>query len=194
MANPNGQKRLPQFPEPYWRDSVKLPAFPALTEDIETDVAIVGGGITGITSAYLLSKQGIKTALVDAGTILNGTTGHTTAKVTAQHGLIYDELITSLGVETAKLYYEANQTAMNFVKNTVTEKKIDCDLTEEDAYIYTQSNDYTQKLISEIKAYEKLGITGEYVASTTLPFEVNGAVVMKNQAQFHPLKIFTAFG
>jgi glycine/D-amino acid oxidase-like deaminating enzyme/nitrite reductase/ring-hydroxylating ferredoxin subunit len=185
--------RLPQFHEPFWRDSVSLLKFPPLSENIEVDVAIVGGGITGITSAYLLSKQGVKTAIIDAGNIINGTTGHTTAKVTAQHGLIYDELITSLGEESARLYYEANNSAMNFVKNIVKEQKIDCDLTEEDAYIYTQSKDYTQKLINEMNAYGKLGIQGEYTTSTPLPFEVHGAIVMKNQAQFHPVKYLLHF-
>lgn len=185
--------RMPQFPQTYWRDSVSLPAFPALSEDLDVDVAIVGAGITGITSAYLLAKKGVKVALIEAGSILNGTTGHTTAKVTAQHGLIYDELITSLDVESARLYYQANHEAMEFVKTIIKEANIDCDLKEEDAYIYTQSTDYTQKLINEIHAYEKLGIRGEYAAATPLPFVVQGAVVMKNQAQFHPLKYLLHF-
>jgi glycine/D-amino acid oxidase-like deaminating enzyme/nitrite reductase/ring-hydroxylating ferredoxin subunit len=182
------KNRLPQFPEPYWRDSVTLPSFEPLSADITVDVAIVGGGITGITSAYLLSKQGKKVAIIEAGKILNGTTGHTTAKITAQHGLIYDELITSLGEESAKLYYEATHSAMEFIKREIEEHKIDCDLSVEDAYIYTQSPDYILQLKNELKAYEKLGIKGEYVETTMLPFEVNGALIMKNQAQFHPLK------
>lgn len=188
MIESFGSNRLPRYPEPYWLDSVTLPKFSALGDDISVDVAIVGAGITGLTSAYLLTKQGLKVALVDTGTILNGTTGHTTAKITAQHGLIYDELTTSLGEETARLYYEAASTAMNFIKNMVKEQNIDCDLTEEDAYIYTRSTDYMQQLQNEFKVYEKLGIEREYVSSTTLPFEVTSAIVMKNQAQFHPLK------
>ena len=101
MAKPT----LPQFPEPIWRENLSLPKFSTLNESIKTDVAIIGGGITGITAAYLLSKQNLKVALLDAGSILNGTTGHTTAKITAQHGLIYDELIHHFGLEKASLYY-----------------------------------------------------------------------------------------
>jgi glycine/D-amino acid oxidase-like deaminating enzyme/nitrite reductase/ring-hydroxylating ferredoxin subunit len=188
LENDALQGRLPQFPEPYWRDSVKLPTFPKLEKDIAVDVAIVGGGISGITTAYLLSKEGIKVALIEADYILNGTTGHTTAKITAQHGLIYDELISHIGEEKAKLYYEAANDASQFIKNTVREHNIECDLTEEDAYVYTNSDQYMSKIINEFKAYEKLGINGAFVESISLPIQIKAAIVMKNQAQFHPLK------
>ncbi|WP_147535068.1 FAD-dependent oxidoreductase [Bacillus marasmi] len=193
MTKSYSQGRMPQYPKAYWLDSVSIPSFPSLTEDVDVDVAIVGGGITGITSAYLLSQKGVKVGLIESGRLLNGTTGSTTAKVTAQHGLIYDELITTLGEEKAKLYYESNKQAMDFVKSVVKEQQIDCELQEEDAYIYTQSADYIQQLTNEINAYEKLGIPGEFVSSTPLPFPVNGAVIMKNQAQFHPLKYLIYF-
>lgn len=179
---------LPQFPEPYWRASTEFQSFPKLTSDIEVDVAIIGGGISGITTAYLLAKEGIKVAVLEAGNILNGTTGHTTAKITAQHDLIYDEFIQHLGEEKAQLYYKANHEALQFLKNKIQEYKIDCDFTEEDAYIYTQSDEYINKLETEFKAYERLGINGTYVESTPLPFETKAAIIMKNQAQFHPLK------
>lgn len=188
MTQSNESSRLPQYPEPYWRSSVSLPAFPKLTEDIEADVAIVGGGITGLTSAYLLAKAGVKVALIDAGKILNGVTGHTTAKITAQHGLIYDELISKLGFDNAKLYYEANHEALQFVKTLIKEENIDCEFKEQDAYVYTNSSDYTQQISDEYMAYEKLGIDGEYTTSIDLPIEMKAAIIMKNQSQFHPLK------
>lgn len=90
-------KQLPEFPQSYWTSSVRLPEFPPLTSDTEADVVIVGAGITGITAAYLLSRAGRKTILLEAGRILNGTTGHTTAKITTQHDLIYDEFINHFG-------------------------------------------------------------------------------------------------
>ncbi|WP_246860912.1 FAD-dependent oxidoreductase [Bacillus sp. REN3] len=181
--------RMPRFPEPYWRKSTELPSFPKLKEDLDVDVAIVGGGITGLTSAYLLAKAGAKAAVIEAGSILNGTTGHTTAKVTPQHSLIYDELISHFGKEKAKLYYQANYEAMQFVKKLVKEQQIDCDLTEEDAYVYTNSQKEMDKLLNEFKAYEKLGVAGgEYVSEIPIPIEAKAAVVMRNQAQFHPLK------
>src|SRR5690625_4789730 len=137
---------LPKHSTSYWRDSVNLPTFPTLEDEkIMVDVGIVGAGITGITTAYLLSKQGLNVCLIDAGMILNGTTGHTTAKITAQHGLIYDELINHFGEEKAKLYYDANEKARQFIEETVKELDISCHFTTEDAYIYTNSDEEDRK-------------------------------------------------
>src|SRR5690625_4258905 len=122
---------MPQFPKSYWRDTVQLPSFPALDQSVKADVGIVGGGITGITAAYLLAKQNVKVVLIDAVLLLDGTTGHTTAKVTAQHGLIYDEFIQHFGVEKASLYYQASAEAIQIVKEIMNEQKIDCDFSIE---------------------------------------------------------------
>lgn len=181
--------KLPQNPEPYWRDFIDLPEFPHLKEDLDVDVVIVGGGITGLTSAYLLVNEGLKVAVLEADRLLNGTTGHTTAKVTAQHDLIYDEFIQNFGKSTARLYYEANTDALNFIKKTVEEHKIDCNFSEQDAYLYATTNEYVTKLEKEAKAYEAIGIDGGVVDN--IPFNIadyKKALVMKNQAQFHPVK------
>lgn len=177
----------PQYPEPYWREE-ELPAFDKLREDAQTEIAIVGGGITGITAGYLLAKEGFKVAILEAGNILNGTTGHTTAKVTAQHGLIYDELISHFGVEKAKLYYQASADALNFVRNTVTEKQIECDFSNEEAIIYAVSEEYAQKVDKERQAYEKLGIP--HGIKESIPFNINTTAVLSmfDQSQFHPVK------
>src|SRR5690625_6617225 len=98
--------QLPPVSKPYWHDTIQKEPFPPLDQSIKTDVAIVGGGITGITTAYLLSQQDLNVTLIDADTLLSGTTGHTTAKITAQHGLIYDELTQHFGQEKAQLNYE----------------------------------------------------------------------------------------
>ncbi|MGM0901475.1 MAG: FAD-dependent oxidoreductase [Bacillota bacterium] len=179
---------MPQFPEAYWLQS-ELPTFPKLTEDINTEVAIIGGGMTGITSAYLLAKEGKKVVLLEAGRILNGTTGHTTAKVTTQHGVVYDELISHFGKEQTQAYYQANAEALQFVRDLVQQQQIDCDFSNEDAYIFTNSQQDMQKLINEYDAYEKLGIEErEYITSIPIPVEHKAAIVIRNQAQFHPVK------
>lgn len=147
--------KTPQYPEPYWREE-ELPAFDKLREDAQTEIAIVGGGITGITAGYFLAKEGYKVAILEAGNILNGTTGHTTAKLTAQHGLIYDELISHFGEEKTKLYYQASTDAIEFVRNIVSEKQIDCDFSNEEAIIYAVSEEYARKVEKERQAYEKL--------------------------------------
>ena len=183
---------LPRFPEPYWRSALTFPSFSKLDTDLTTDVLIVGGGITGITSAYLLAKQGVKVTLIEAGQILTGTTGHTTAKITAQHGLIYDQLITDHGEENAKLYYEANTDGMKLIKDLVEEHSIECNLTAQDAYVYANTDEYISKIQKELRAYQKLGIRGDYAENIPFSIPCKAAVIMKDQAQFHPLKYLTA--
>lgn len=183
--------KIPQFPEPYWRDGVDFPEFKQLDGDLETDVVIVGGGITGITAAYLLVKEGVKVALIDAGKLLNGTTGHTTAKISAQHDIIYDELISHFGINKARLYYEANSNAKEFIKNTINELNIDCDFSEQDAYLYTTEEQSIQKIEKEFQAYQKLNIDGNIINEIPFDIKIFKGLVMKNQAQFHPLKYLT---
>lgn len=158
-----------------------------LTGDLQVDVTIVGGGITGITSAYVLAKEGYQVVLIDAGMIFNGTTGHTTAKITAQHDLIYAELMSHFGQEQAKLYYEAACEAQNFIKNTISELQIECEYQEEDAYIYATDASDIAKIEQEALAYEKLGIDGGITQTIELPLPIKSALVMNSQAQFHPL-------
>jgi glycine/D-amino acid oxidase-like deaminating enzyme/nitrite reductase/ring-hydroxylating ferredoxin subunit len=188
MNDSNITEALNYSPEPYWRASSELPSFSKLADDIHTDVVIIGGGISGITTAYLLAKEGLKVTLLEADQILNGTTGHTTAKITAQHDLIYDELINHFGKEKAKLYYEANTNALQFIKQTIEEQKVSCDFSEEDAYLYAITEKYAQKIMSEFQAYARLNIEGEFLESIPLDIQVTAALSMKKQAQFHPLK------
>lgn len=121
-------KQLPKHPISLWKDQVEFPTFPSVNKDLQVDIVIVGGGITGVTSAYLLLQEGFTVALIEADRLLSGTTGNTTAKLTAQHGLFYDELIQHFGVEKAQQYYQANTEAMEFVKSVINQYKIDCDL------------------------------------------------------------------
>ncbi|MBD1371906.1 FAD-dependent oxidoreductase [Hazenella sp. IB182357] len=182
---------LPKHAKSYWRDSSRIPSFPQLQEDLDVDVVIVGGGITGITAAYLLVHEGLKVALLEAGKLLNGTTGYTTAKITAQHGVIYDELIQNFGRSKARLYYEANRDALHWIKTIVDQNQIDCDFKIQDAYLYATTDPSAQRLEKEADAYQKLGIEGELVHRIPLAINIQNALVMKNQAQFHPLQYLT---
>ncbi len=179
---------MPRFPEPYWRD-MDLPIYNSLIEDIHVDVAIVGAGITGITAGYLLANKGLKVAILEAGRVLNGTTGHTTAKITAQHGLIYNELLQNFGEERAKLYYQGATDAMEFVSRMVSENRIECDFSNQEALIYAATEKNAYKVEEEADAYQKLGIRGE-LTEEALPFNIKSmsTLVMHDQAQFHPLK------
>ncbi|MDN4073178.1 FAD-dependent oxidoreductase [Fictibacillus terranigra] len=186
------KSKLPDFSESYWRDSCQIPEYEALTSDLEAEAVVIGGGITGITTAYLLAKEGVKAVLIDGGKLLNGTTGHTTAKITCQHGVIYDELIQHFGIEQTKLYYEANHDGLKFIRSMIEDHQIDCDFSEEDAIIYAESESYLNQVQKEYEAYQKLNIKSEYSDRIALDLAVHGAVAMKNQAQFHPVKYLTA--
>jgi len=184
---------LPTYPESLWIQSIEdLPSFPKLQHDIEADVTVVGGGISGITTAYKLTQAGFKVVLLEAGKLLHGTTGHTTAKLTAQHHLIYDELIKQEGKEKAGLYYKANQDARKLMESLIEKHAIDCDLQAQDAYIFTNSDEYLHKLQNEMSAYETLGISGAYLDRIPLDVPAKAAVRMDGQSQFHPLQYMAA--
>ncbi|SFL75411.1 Glycine/D-amino acid oxidase [Paenibacillus sp. 1_12] len=186
--HPTAGSKIPDSSQSYWIDSATPSSFPPLDENMDVDYAIVGAGITGITLAYLLAEKGHRVGLFEANQIIHGTTGNTTAKITVQHDLIYDELITNFGEDQARLYYKANNEAMKFIQRTAAELHIDCEWSEEDTYLYAQSTESANKLELERKAYEKLGIPGEMIQSIPLPIEVRAALKLSGQAQFHPVK------
>lgn len=181
-------KKLPDVPHSYWMASTQSTDYPPLREDIDVDVAIVGGGMVGITAGYLLKKEGMKVAIIEADRILQGTTGHTTAKITSQHGLIYNKTVTNLGYEMAKQYADANEHAIRFIEKLIKENNIDCDFVEQSSYIYTLKDEYVKDIEDEAKTASDLGIKAVYIDSTPLPFSVKAAVRFDNQAQFHPRK------
>ena len=182
-------KILPSESKSYWRATNDFEMFPKLSEDIEVDIAIIGAGLTGITAAYLLSKLGRKVIVVEGSRILTGTTGFTTAKVTAQHGPIYQKLINTFGEEQAKLYYEANTAALHFIEQTASDLGIHCDFEKVDAFLYADTEDGVDILQKEMEAYNKIGIEGATLTKETgLPYTVKESLKLENQGQFHPLK------
>lgn len=171
----------------YWVDSVPINPFPRLDHDLVVDVAVIGGGITGITTARLLRRDGHKVALLEARRVLNGTTGHTTAKVTAQHNLTYDSVIKMFGQEMATQYAAANNYAIQAIAGLAKEKSIDCDFSWQPAYVFAQDERNVDSLCAEAEAARKCGIAAAFVEHTPLPYPVRGALRFDNQAQFHPV-------
>lgn len=167
-----------------WSQTSKRPIFPTLKEDTKTDVLIIGGGIVGILTAFFLHEKGVPYILVEKGEICNGTSGRTTAKITFQHGLIYDKLLKSFGTEKASLYLQANRNSFNKYKELC--KNIDCNFLMRDNFVY--SSDNRKKLEDEMTALSKIGYDAKFFESVSLPVKNVGAVCFQNQAQFHPLK------
>lgn len=167
-----------------WTDTVTLPERETLRGDVKTDVLVIGGGICGILCAYMLKKAGVDCLLVEGDRIAGGITENTTAKVTSQHGLIYDRMIRSLGLDRARLYLEANEKALEQYRELCA--GIDCDWEEQTAFVYSRQD--REKIEREVRAVHSLGFPAEFVSRLPLPFPVEGAVSFPHQAQFHPLK------
>ena len=167
-----------------WEQTWEKPNFPAQDGDLSTDVLIIGGGMAGILCAYRLHCAGVPYVLAEAETICGGITKNTTAKLTSQHGLIYDKLISRFGIQRAKQYLAANQAALQAYRTLC--RGMDCGFEEKAAYVYAL--DDRRKLQREVNALEKLGVPAEFTDELPLPFPVAGAVKFPNQAQFHPLK------
>lgn len=156
-----------------------------LTDDLQVDVAIVGGGIAGLTAAYLLKKKGKKVAVIEKATIGDCISGFTTGKVTSQHSVTYSTLIKNFGEHHARLYGEANESAIIQIENIVDTEAIDCDWRREDNYVFTEKHAEIKKLKQEADDAQKLGLPASYELTTPLPFEIKAAVKFANQATFH---------
>ncbi|GAA0126084.1 FAD-dependent oxidoreductase [Clostridium sp. CTA-19] len=169
-----------------WSESCKFKRREVLEKDIKTDILIIGAGIAGILTAYMLKQEGRDVVLIDAAEVVSGNTKNTTAKITSQHRLIYNKLISEFGEEKAKQYAKANELAIKRYKEIIEERKIDCDFEEKSAYAYSLNE--IDGLKEEVEAANKLGINAEFVEETKLPFKVDGTIKFNNQAQFNPLK------
>ncbi|MBR6647152.1 MAG: FAD-binding oxidoreductase, partial [Clostridia bacterium] len=170
--------------ESVWESSTKLPEFTKLKKDIKTDVLIIGGGLAGILCAYFLKQAGVSYVLVEGSKIASGTTKNTTAKITSQHGLIYDKLIQKFGKEKAQMYLSANEKALKEYDKLC--QAMDCDYEKKSAFTYSTTD--RKKIEDEVRAVISLGFNAEFRNKTELPFNTKGAICFQNQAQFNPIK------
>lgn len=171
-----------------WTSTAQLPGFPPLDGACQTDVLIIGGGLAGILTAYALKEAGIDYLLIEADTIGAGVTANTTAKITAQHGLIYDKLSRRFGNTTARMYYDANTQALDRYRRLC--QNISCDFENKSAYVY--SLNAPEKLEQEMRTLSRLSIPFRSVREIPLPFSVAGAIAFADQGQFHPLNFLSA--
>lgn len=174
--------------ESIWEKETPRVRFDAFEGNKSTDVLIIGGGIAGILCAYQLKKAGVDCLLAEAAEICGGITKNTTAKITLQHGLIYDKIMRRFGEDKARLYAKAQKEALKEYARLCQE--IDCDFEIRDSYVYSMSD--RTKLEKEVASLNQIGVKAEFSKAQELPFKVAGAVLVKDQAQFHPLKFLYA--
>ena len=166
--------------------------FPQLKEGLKVDTVILGGGIAGITTATLLKDLGYKVALIESDRIIKDVTIGTTAKISVAPNMIYSDLIKNLGKSKAQVYANVNQKALDKIAEIVSEKEIKCEFQRIPLYIYTEADDKVGKINDEIEAAKELGLPVSKVDKVPLPFKTAGALMYKNQAQFHPRKYLLA--
>ena len=172
--------------ESVWMATTDEPEFGALDAPADVDVAVLGAGIAGLTTALLLKNAGLRVAVVEAAVVCGATTGHTTAKVSAQHGVIYDTLSSKFGADGARAYAEANVAAVDLIQSLIEDHAIDCQWERRPAYAYTEQDSQVSQIEKEVEAAREAGLPASYTEETDLPWPVKAAVRFDDQAQFHP--------
>ena len=183
----SGTLQAVMYMQSIWSANTELPRFPALAQNKKTDVLVVGGGIAGLLCAYRLKTYGVNCILLEADRICRGVTQNTTAKITVQHGFLYDKLIKRFGKEKAQMYLRANERALQNYR--VLAKKFPCDFENKENVVYTV-DDYAAAE-RELHALEALGVRPSFEKELPVPLRIAGAVRVPNQAQFHPLKFLS---
>lgn len=180
--------KLPEQELSYWLESSAATEYPPLKSDLDVDVAVVGGGMAGLSAAYLLKRAGLAVAVLEKGRLGGMVSGHTTGKVTSQHNLVYTKLQSRLGTRRARDYGEANQAAIDQIEQIIKREKIDCDWQRDDNYVFTQKSAEVGELKQEAEVAKALGLPASFETTTPLPFAVAGAVRFANQAKMHTRK------
>jgi glycine/D-amino acid oxidase-like deaminating enzyme/nitrite reductase/ring-hydroxylating ferredoxin subunit len=175
-----------------WQATAAAPRFQPLTGEIDADVAIVGGGITGLTAALLLAERGRSVALVEKETIAAGESGNTTAHLTEAVDARYHYLRRHYSKEEAKLVAQASRASIEKIYELIRTHNIDCRFRRVPGYLYTEKRKYVGELKNEARAAAEAGLDARFVTEVPLPFATRGAVLFADQAQFHPLEYFSA--
>lgn len=175
---------------PVWIDDTPIRKFPKLQKTISVDVLVVGAGVTGITTAYLLKKAGSTVALIDRERVASIDTGHTTAHLTYVTDVQLQELARNFGDDHAQAAWDAGAAAIDEIERIVEEEGSDCEFTRVPAYLHVPVDGSSKKEASSLKKEAdlaaKLGFDAVYLNSA--PYFNLPAARFANQAKFHPRK------
>lgn len=177
----------------YWIDSTERMQFSSLNQNIEAEVAIIGAGISGITTAYCLALEGKKVVVIDDGLVGSGETGRTTAHVVNALDDRYTDIEKYHGLDGSKYAAESHTDAINFIESTCISENIDCDFKRLDGYLFLHPTDKKETLEEELEATHRAGIFTELIQGVPgIDLENGPCLKFPNQAQFHPLKYINA--
>lgn len=169
-----------------WQSTVEQAEGKTLQGPLHAQAVVIGGGLTGVLCAYLLKEKGVTPVILEAERVASGVTAYTTGKITAQHSLIYDQLIRQQGEAKARDYLYANLDAAQKFKEIILKNNIDCDYEELPNIIYTLSE--PEKILKEVDAANRLGFASEVVYKSPLPFPIKAGIRNYYSAQYNPLK------
>lgn len=170
-----------------WLATVPESNFGHLKDDVAVDIAIIGGGIAGLSIAYALRNEGKKIAVFEAVKIAHGTSGNTTAKITSMHDLKYAFLENKVGLDGARIYAKSQEWAIDTMKNIIDAEHIDCDFSYASLCAYAESDDGLEQLKKEFESVKKLSIQASLdFHDASIPFPIRGVLKFEKQAYFHP--------
>jgi glycine/D-amino acid oxidase-like deaminating enzyme/nitrite reductase/ring-hydroxylating ferredoxin subunit len=179
---------LPGNASSLWLDLPRRTPSPSLGVERRVDVAVVGAGIVGLTTAVLLAREGADVVVLEAGRLGRGVTGRTTAKLSSLHGLTYESLESKHGRETTAAYAQANEAGIELIALLAEELGIDCDLRRKANLTYTADPSRRADIENEVAAATRAGLSAELVTECDLPYPIAAAVRVPDQAEFHPVK------
>lgn len=173
--------------ESFWMKRNKTTtSYPSIEKEMDAHIVIIGGGLTGITTAYYLAQAKEEVMLLEADQICFGASGRNTGKLTMQHGLLYAKLIQRYDAILARQYYEANEEALNAIEAIIHEHNIECSFERCDSILYTQDPMQVAQLQDEYQAYLDLHIPCTYIEKTKHPISIEAGLRMQYQARFDP--------
>lgn len=176
------------LPTSSWRDVEPRRRFPAVETSFLVDIAIVGGGLTGVTAAYLLRASGKTVALLEAETIGYQSSGATTGFLMETVDTDATELISRFGADEARRIFTSHRKAIDHIEQIVHSETIACEFTRCPAFLYAESPREARRLKDEARALHSLGVRAHFDPAVVLPFPNAGALCVERQAKFHPLK------
>lgn len=179
-------RRMEAETESLWLATGPATTFAPLKAEVETDVAVIGAGIFGVTTALMLAREGRNVVLLEMDRVGQGVTGHTTAKISSAHGLIYTQVRSRFGREGAAVYADAQQAGLGMIAGMAAELGIECELRRRPAYTYAESAEDAQAIEQEVEAAREAGLPVSLVTDTPLPWPIAAAIRYEDQAEFQP--------